>query len=77
VATANDWKTASEDKSVKVWDSQSGQELLTLAGPTDAVSSAAISRDGRRIVSASADGTIRVWDGTPLSPNEFESVSGK
>jgi WD40 repeat protein len=37
-------------------------ELLTLAGHTDLVLRVAFDRGGRRLVSASQDGTARVWD---------------
>jgi WD40 repeat protein len=47
---------------LKVWNVQSGQEILTLKGHTDGVSSVAFSPDGRRIVSGSGDGTLKVWD---------------
>jgi WD40 repeat protein len=44
-----------------VWDTVSGQKLL-LKAPTDRVGRVVISADGRRAVSASFDGTVRVWD---------------
>ena len=46
---------------VKVWDVQTGQELLTLQGLTGNVWNVAFSPDGKRL--ASADGkTVKVWD---------------
>ena len=45
---------AADDKTVKVWDAQTGQELLTLKGHTEAVTSVAFSPDGKRLVSAGA-----------------------
>jgi len=54
--------SASEDKTVKVWDAATGAELMTLRGHSDQVAGVAFSPDGKRIVSGSADNTIRVWD---------------
>jgi WD40 repeat protein len=58
---------AGGDKTVQVWDWPSGQEVLALRGHTDMVTAVDFSADGRRLFSASPDGTIRVWDGTPLA----------
>ena len=44
----------------KVWDAQTGQELLALKGFNEGVSSVAFSPDGRRIVTGS--NTAKVWD---------------
>ena len=38
---------------VKVWDADTGQEVLTLKGHTGMVTSVAFSADGKRIVSGS------------------------
>ena len=38
--------SASADKTVKVWDAQTGQAPLTLKGHTDGVNSVAVSADG-------------------------------
>jgi WD40 repeat protein len=53
------------DRTVKVWDIASGQELLTLEGRTGLVTSVAISPDGNHILSGSRDNTLRIWDGSP------------
>ena len=44
-----------------MWDTESGSELITLRGHNGEVNSVAFSSDGRRIVSASDDETIKVW----------------
>ena len=54
--------SGSEDKTVRVWDAMSGEELKSLAGHLDWVRSVAFSPNGSRIVSGSSDDTVRVWD---------------
>jgi WD40 repeat protein len=61
-----------EDRTVKVWDAQTGQDLLALQGHTGWVYSVAVSADGRRIVSGGGDrnnrggpGEVKVWDAPP------------
>jgi len=54
--------TGSLDKTVKIWDLETGACRGTLRGHTSFVSSVAITPDGKRILSASADSSIRVWD---------------
>ncbi len=58
----------------KVWDAQSGEELLTLSGHAEWVNSAAYSPDGERIVTASLDETAKVWDAE--SGAELLTLSG-
>jgi len=54
--------SASWDKSVKIWDFDTGECLNTLTGHSDWVRSVAISRDSSTIVSGSQDNTIKVWN---------------
>jgi hypothetical protein len=56
--------SGSEDKTVKVWDAQSGQPLLSLIGHTTVVTNVSWSPDGKRIISAAGDpdDTVKVWD---------------
>jgi WD40 repeat protein/serine/threonine protein kinase len=50
--------------SIKVWDVSTGQGRVerVLEGHGDAVRSLSFSRDGRRLLSGSLDGTVREWD---------------
>jgi WD40 repeat protein len=54
--------SASADKTLKIWDLESGRVLATLAGHDAAVTACAITPDGRRVVSASGDRTLKVWE---------------
>jgi WD40 repeat protein len=53
------------DGTVRVWDPESGQELLSLPGTTAAIWELAFTPDGGRLVCASADGVVKVWDARP------------
>src|SRR6266496_1183694 len=54
--------SASEDRTVQVWDASSGTPLLTYTGHRGDVYSVAWSPDGKRLASASHDKTVQVWD---------------
>ncbi|CCF45027.1 WD40 domain-containing protein, partial [Colletotrichum higginsianum] len=51
--------SASYDRTVKGWDSATGQCLWTLKGHRTAVNSVAFSGDGTRLASASSDKTVK------------------
>ena len=53
---------ASKDRTLRIWNLDSGAEENTLLGHTFWVWSVAITPDGRRAVSASWDHTLKVWD---------------
>ncbi len=59
---------------VKLWDSATGRELLTLSGHTGWVMGIAFSPDGNRLASTSLDGTVKIWSLTP--GQETVTVSG-
>jgi WD40 repeat protein len=54
--------SGSGDKTIKVWDAETGDELMTLRGHKEGVTSVAFSPDGKRMVSGSGDKTIKIWD---------------
>jgi tetratricopeptide (TPR) repeat protein len=64
--------SGSQDRTVRVWDTASGQELLSLKGHTQPVTSLALSADGNCIVSGGEDNTLRVWD-TQTAPELIDA----
>ena len=54
--------SGSDDRTVAVWDLQTGARLHDSTGHQGWVSSVAVSPDGRHIVSGSSDRTVAVWD---------------
>ncbi|XP_012216041.1 notchless protein homolog 1 [Linepithema humile] len=54
--------SASFDKSIKLWNSNTGTYIASLRGHVQAVYSVAWSADSRLLVSGSADSTLKVWN---------------
>jgi WD40 repeat protein len=54
--------TAGADKVVKLWDTETWQELLALDGHTQTIGCVAFSPDGKRLAAGADDGSVRVWD---------------
>jgi WD40 repeat protein len=54
--------TGSLDGTARVWDANTGAELVILKGQASQVWSVAVTPDGNRIVIVSNDKTARVWD---------------
>jgi WD40 repeat protein len=53
--------SAGEDQTIRIWDIETGMELLALKGHMARVSSLAFSRDGRLLVSGGKDSGLRLW----------------
>ncbi|KYN17648.1 PREDICTED: notchless protein homolog 1 [Trachymyrmex cornetzi] len=53
--------SASFDKSIKLWESNTGTYIASLRGHVQAIYSIAWSADSRLLVSGSADSTLKVW----------------
>jgi GTPase SAR1 family protein/sugar lactone lactonase YvrE len=53
----------SNDKTIRLWDAETGKLRRTIKGHGAYVNTVAWSLDGRTLVSGSGDNTIRLWDG--------------
>jgi WD40 repeat protein len=65
VILSSDGKRAasgSTDKTIKLWDAESGRIIRTFSGHTGGIAGLAFSPDNRRMASCSADKAIKLWD---------------
>jgi len=60
--------TASEDRTIRIWDVSTGHVLRTLADQSGDFRSVAVSHDGGLIAAASAEKVIQVWDAASGDP---------
>lgn len=51
-----------DDRTVKLWDTESGKCLRTLEGHGGAIWSVSLSGDAKSALSGSGDGTLKLWD---------------
>src|SRR5262249_15219667 len=65
VAVAPDGQTLAtggNDRTVKLWDLNTGQERLTLEGHAGWVTSVAFAPDGKTLATGSVDQTVKLWE---------------
>jgi WD40 repeat protein len=58
--------SSSLDRTVKLWDTETGREVLTLRAHAAPLAVVTFSSDGSRAASVDHYGIVRVWDGRPL-----------
>ena len=61
--------TASLDYSIRLWDFEKRQRLVTLQGNLNEVWCVAFSPDGQRVISGARDGQVKLW---PVHPQRIE-----
>lgn len=54
--------SCSGDKTIKIWETDSGKKVFTLKGHEGQISCIAFSPDGKKMVSGSHDETIKIWE---------------
>jgi WD40 repeat protein len=73
----NTLASASDDGTIRLWDTATGAHQQTLEGHSDSVNAVAFSPGGNTLASASLDETIRLWDtATGAHQQTLEGHSG-
>jgi WD40 repeat protein len=54
--------SSSADQTIRLWNAQSGQEIIILEGHTDYTAKVSFSHDNRLLASSSTDSEIRLWN---------------
>lgn len=60
-----------EDKKLKIWGLESGEELGTMSGHANSIKAIRFSRDSKQIASAGDDKSIRIWYSRAVIPKSF------
>jgi WD40 repeat protein len=66
--------SGSRDKTLRVWNIETGEEILTMSGHSEGVTACAFLPGEQRVVSLSYDNTIRIWDSE--TGNEITVIPG-
>ena len=59
---------AGADETVRLWETTTWREVLTLRGPNHRIHAVAWGPDGVGLAAASADGKINLWHAAPVGP---------
>ncbi len=69
--------SASADRSIRLWEVETGGELASLTAHQATVGAIAFSPDGRRLASAAWDGSVVVWDVASWEPLWESNLHGQ
>ncbi|WP_203926591.1 NB-ARC domain-containing protein [Virgisporangium ochraceum] len=67
---------ATRDRTVRIWDTATGEPRAVLTGHASGVTHVAASPDGRWLASTGDDGTVRIWDPASGRPATAMRVDG-
>ena len=54
--------TGSEDNTAKIWDVESGKEVIQMKGHMSAVYCVTFNPSGKYLATGSGDNTVKIWD---------------
>ncbi|NEO64452.1 MAG: WD40 repeat domain-containing protein, partial [Moorea sp. SIO4G2] len=54
--------SGSKDNTIKIWDLEKREEMLTFTGHKDSINRIKVTSNGKLVISASSDKTLQVWD---------------
>jgi WD40 repeat protein/energy-coupling factor transporter ATP-binding protein EcfA2 len=66
--------SASDDYTVKLWDTSTKKEIRTLTEHTNSVNGVSFSPNGKMLASASSDNTVKLWDTS--TGQEIKTLTG-
>ncbi|MFO1095360.1 MAG: protein kinase [Planctomycetaceae bacterium] len=67
--------TANADKSLRVWDADTGNDVIILGEHDRMIRGVVFSPDGKHLASVGDDGAVKFWDGTRLREPQTSNVS--
>jgi WD40 repeat protein len=67
--------TGSIDRTARIWQTATGETVAQLVGHKAPVQRTSFSADGLRVLTASSDGTLRIWSVFPTTEALIEQAN--